>query len=169
MVDDKAPLRDDTQMMIGLINNTIQTVKQIAMDLRPPILDDLGLHEAIQWQGREFEKRTGIHFKSEVCLGYVELDIERSTAIFRIFQETLTNVLRHAKAKNINVRMQEKDAIVTVQIEDDGIGISPDQISDIHSLGILGMRERARAWKGDVNIEGTHNQGTIVTINIQRN
>jgi len=169
MVDDKAPLRDDTQMMIGLINNTIQTVKQIAMDLRPPILDDLGLHEAIQWQGREFEKRTGIHFKSEVCLDYVELDIERSTAIFRIFQETLTNVLRHAKAKNINVRMQEKDAIVTVQIEDDGIGISPDQISDIHSLGILGMRERARAWKGDVNIEGTHNQGTIVTINIQRN
>jgi signal transduction histidine kinase len=169
MVGDKAPLRGDTKMMLGLINNTIQTVKRIAMDLRPPILDDLGLHEAIQWQGREFEKRTGIHFKSEVCFGYVELDIERSTAIFRIFQETLTNVLRHAKAKNINVRMQEKDAIVTVQIKDDGIGINPDQISDFKSLGLLGMRERARAWKGDVNIEGTHNQGTIVTINIQRN
>jgi signal transduction histidine kinase len=169
MVGDKAPLRGDTKMMLGLINNTIQTVKRIAMDLRPPILDDLGLHEAIQWQGREFEKRTGIHFKFEVCFGYVELDIERSTAIFRIFQEALTNVLRHAKAKNINVRMQEKDAIVTVQIKDDGIGINPDQISDFKSLGLLGMRERARAWKGDVNIEGTHNQGTIVTINIQRN
>ena len=65
--------------------------------------------------------------------------------------------------------MQEKDAMVTVQIKDDGIGITPDQISDIKSLGLLGMRERARAWKGDVNIEGTHNQGTIVTINIQRN
>ena len=169
MVDDKAPLRDDTQMMLVLINNTIQTVKRIAMDLRPPILDDLGLHEAIEWQGREFEKRTGIHFESKVCFGNVELDIERSTAIFRIFQETLTNVLRHAKAKNINVLMQEKDAMVTVQIKDDGIGITPDQISDIKSLGLLGMRERARAWKGDVNIEGTHNQGTTVTINIQRN
>jgi len=169
MVDDKAPLRDDTQMMLVLINNTIQTVKRIAMDLRPPILDDLGLHEAIDWQGREFEKRTGIHFESEVCFGNVELDIERSTAIFRIFQETLTNVLRHAKAKNINVLMQEKDAMVTVQIKDDGIGITPDQISDIKSLGLLGMRERALAWRGDVNIEGTRNQGTTVTINIQRN
>ena len=169
MVDDKAPLRDDTQMMLVLINNTIQTVKRIAMDLRPPILDDLGLHEAIEWQGREFEKRTGIHFESKVCFGNVELDIERSTAIFRIFQETLTNVLRHAKAKNINVLMQEKDAMVTVQIKDDGIGITLDQISDIKSLGLLGMRERARAWKGDVNIEGNRNQGTTVTINIQRN
>ena len=169
MVADKAPLRSDTQMMLVLINNTIQTVKRIATDLRPPILDDLGLHEAIEWQGREFEKRTGIHFESEVCFGDLELDIERSTAIFRIFQETLTNVLRHAKAKNINVRIEEKDAMVTVQIKDDGIGITPDQISDIKSLGLLGMRERARAWKGDVNIEGTHNQGTIVTINIQRN
>jgi signal transduction histidine kinase len=169
MVDDKAPLHNDTQMMLALINNTIQTVKRIAMDLRPPILDDLGLHEAIEWQGREFEKRTGIHFKSKVCFGNVELDIERSTAIFRIFQETLTNVLRHAKAKNINVRIEEKDAMVTVQIKDDGIGITLDQISDIKSLGLLGMRERARAWKGDVNIEGNRNQGTTVTINIQRN
>jgi signal transduction histidine kinase len=169
MTDDKSSLRTDTQMMLLLVNNTIQTVKRIAMDLRPPILDDLGLHEAIQWQGREFEKRTGINFISEVGFGNIELDIERSTAIFRIFQETLTNILRHAKAKNINVLMHQKDAMVTVKIKDDGIGITSDQISDNKSLGILGMRERARAWKGDVNIQGTHDQGTTVTINIQRN
>ena len=169
MVNDKAPLRDDTQMMLILVNNTIQSVKRITTDLRPPILDDLGLHEAIEWQGREFEKRTGIHFESTVCFGNVELDIERSTAIFRIFQEALTNVLRHAKAKNINVLIQEKDAMVTVQIKDDGIGITSEQILDIKSLGLMGMRERARAWKGDVTIEGTRNQGTTVTINIQLN
>ena len=169
MIADKSSLRKDTQMMLLLIDNTIHTVKRIAMDLRPPILDDLGLHEAIQWQGREFEKRTGINFISEVCFGNIELDIERSTAIFRIFQETLTNILRHAKAKNINVLMHEKDAMVTVQIKDDGIGITSDQISDNKSLGLLGMRERARAWKGDVSIQGTHDQGTTVTINIQRN
>ena len=87
MIGDKSSLRKDTQMMLLLIDNTIHTVKRIAMDLRPPILDDLGLHEAIQWQGREFEKRTGINFISEVCFGNIELDIERSTAIFRIFQE----------------------------------------------------------------------------------
>ena len=169
MVNDKASFRNDTQMMLVLINNTIQTVKRIAMDLRPPILDDLGLHEAIEWQGHEFEKRTGIHFQFEICFGNVELDMERSTAIFRIFQETLTNILRHAKAKNINVRMQEKSGMVTVEIQDDGIGITLDQISDIKSLGLLGMRERAQAWKGDVQIQGTQNQGTTVTIDIQRN
>ena len=139
------------------------------MDLRPPILDDLGLHEAIEWQGHEFEKRTGIHFEFEISFGNVELDMERSTAIFRIFQETLTNILRHAKAKNINVRMQEKNGMVTVEIQDDGIGITLDQVSDSKSLGLLGMRERAGAWKGDVQIQGAQNQGTTVTINIQRN
>jgi signal transduction histidine kinase len=169
MTDDKSSLRKDTQMMLLLVDNTIQTVKNIAMDLRPPILDDLGLHEAIQWQGQEFERRTGINFISEVSFKNIELDIERSTAIFRIFQETLTNILRHAKAKNINVLMHEKDAMVTVQIKDDGIGITSDQISDNKSLGLLGMRERARAWKGDVSIQGAHDQGTTVTINIQRN
>jgi signal transduction histidine kinase len=169
MVNDKALLRNDTQMMLALINNTIQTVKRIAMDLRPPILDDLGLDEAILWQGHEFERRTGIHFDFEVCFGNVELDMDRSTAIFRIFQETLTNILRHAKAKNINVRMQEENDMVTVEIEDDGIGITQDQVSDNKSLGLLGMRERARAWDGDVNIRGMQDQGTTVTINIQRN
>jgi signal transduction histidine kinase len=169
MTDDKSSLRKDTQMMLLLVDNTIQTVKNIAMDLRPPILDDLGLHEAIQWQGQEFERRTGINFIFEVSFKNIELDIERSTAIFRIFQETLTNILRHAKAKNINVLMHEKDAMVTVQIKDDGIGITSDQISDNKSLGLLGMRERARAWKGDVSIQGAHDQGTTVTINIQRN
>ena len=168
MVDDKAPLRNDTQMMLVLINNTIQTVKKIAMDLRPPILDDLGLHEAITWQGSEFEKRTGINFNFEVYSGNLELDIERSTTLFRIFQETLTNILRHAKAKNINASMKEKDGTVTLQVSDDGIGIESDQILDIKSLGLLGMRERALVWQGDVDIQGVNNQGTTVTINIQR-
>jgi len=168
MVDDKAPLRNDTQMMLVLINNTIQTVKKIATDLRPPILDDLGLHEAITWQGSEFEKRTGINFNFELCSGNVELDIERSTTLFRIFQETLTNILRHAKAKNINATMKEKDGTVTLQVNDDGIGIESDQILDIRSLGLLGMRERALVWQGDVDIQGVNNQGTTVTINIQR-
>jgi signal transduction histidine kinase len=139
------------------------------MDLRPPILDDLGLREAIEWQGHEFEKRTGIHFTFEASQGNVEIDINRSTTIFRIFQETLTNVIRHAKAKNIIVQMTGKDDILTLRVKDDGIGIRPEQISDIRSLGLLGIRERALVWNGDVDIMGVHNQGTTVTINIQRN
>ncbi|HAK38378.1 MAG TPA: sensor histidine kinase [Nitrospina sp.] len=167
--DTNPPLSNDTRMMLELINNSIQAVKKIAMDLRPPILDDLGLREAIEWQGHEFEKRTGIHFTFEASQGNVEIDINRSTTIFRIFQETLTNVIRHAKAKNIIVQMTGKDDILTLRVKDDGIGIRPEQISDIRSLGLLGIRERALVWNGDVDIMGVHNQGTTVTINIQRN
>ena len=163
------PLSNDTQMMLELINNSIQAVKKIAMDLRPPILDDLGLHEAIEWQGQEFEKRTGIHFKFETSKDSVELDIDRSTTIFRIFQETLTNVIRHANAKNIIVQLTGKDNTLTLSVKDDGIGISPEQVSDIRSLGLLGIRERALVWNGNVDILGVHNQGTTVTIDIQRN
>ena len=167
--DANPPLSNDTRMMLELINNSIQAVKKIAMDLRPPILDDLGLREAIEWQGHEFEKRTGIHFTFEASQDNVEIDINRSTTIFRIFQETLTNVIRHAKAKNIIVQMTGKDDILTLRVKDDGIGIRPEQISDIRSLGLLGIRERALVWNGDVDIMGVHNQGTTVTINIQRN
>ena len=156
-------------MMLELINNSIQAVKKIAMDLRPPILDDLGLHEAIEWQGQEFEKRTGIHFKFETSRDSVELDIDRSTTIFRIFQETLTNIIRHANAKNIIVQLTGKDDTLTLCVKDDGVGISPEQVSDIRSLGLLGIRERALVWNGNVDILGVHNQGTTVTINIQQN
>ena len=169
LINDKASLHKDTQMMLTLVNNTIQTVKKIATDLRPPILDDLGLHEAIIWQGIEFERRTGISFDFEVPFGNVDLDIDRSTTIFRIFQETLTNVVRHAKAKNITVVMKEKDDVVTLEVKDDGIGIEPEQVSNIRSLGLLGMRERARVWRGNVDIQGIQDHGTTVTINIQRN
>ena len=168
MVGENTLLHKDIQMMLELINNTIHTVKKIGMELRPPILDDLGIYEAITWQGREFEKRTGIHFDFDVCFENIELDIERSTTIFRIFQETLTNIVRHSKAKNIYASIREENSTVTLEIKDDGVGIKSEQISNIRSLGLRGMRERALVWGGNVDITGVHKQGTTVIINIKK-
>jgi signal transduction histidine kinase len=152
--------------MTDLIDNTIQTVKRISADLRPPILDFLGVGEAIEWQGKEFEKRTNIKFKCEINLNSEEIDQNRATTLFRIFQETLTNISRHAEANNIFVNLSKKDKNFILIVEDDGIGITEEQVSNPKSLGILGMRERALVWGGTVEFLSQTNQGAKVVITI---
>ncbi len=139
-------LRSCTQMMLEVLNTTIQAGKKLVMDLRPPLLDDFGLPEAIEWQAIEFEMRTGIQCDIDFGKNYLVLDKDRSTTLFRIFQETLTNVTRHAKADKINISLTESNGDVTLQIRDNGIGISKKQISNLRSLGLLGIRERALVW-----------------------
>jgi signal transduction histidine kinase len=147
-------------------DEAIQTVKKIAMDLRPPILDDLGIAEAIKWQAKEFNNRTQIECKLVNDLNEFELDLERSTTLFRIFQETLTNIVRHAGATQVYVTLSKFNESITLQVRDNGCGISSEQVSNLRSLGILGMRERAMVWGGNVQIHGVPNTGTTVTINI---
>ena len=139
-------LRSCTQMMLEVLNTTIQAGKKLVMDLRPPLLDDFGLPEAIEWQAIEFEMRTGIQCDIDFGKNYLVLDKDRSTTLFRIFQETLTNVTRRAKADKINISLTESNGDVTLQIRDNGIGISKKQISNLRSLGLLGIRERALVW-----------------------
>ncbi|MCH8311498.1 MAG: GAF domain-containing protein [Nitrospinae bacterium] len=157
-----------TQMMLKVIDTTIQAGKKLVMDLRPPLLDDLGLPEAIEWQAQEYEKRTGIKCDIDLDNNNFVLDKDRSTTLFRIFQETLTNVTRHAKADKINISLTESNGDVTLQIRDNGIGISKKQISNLRSLGLLGIRERALVWGGKVDIIGVPDQGTTVTIKLKR-
>ena len=161
-------LRSYTQMMLEVLDTTIQAGKKLVMDLRPPLLDDFGLPEAIEWQAIEFEKRTGIQCDIDFGKNYLVLDKDRSTTLFRIFQETLTNVTRHAKADKINISLKESNGDVTLQIRDNGIGISKKQISNLRSLGLLGIRERALVWGGKVDIIGAPNEGTTITINLKR-
>jgi len=155
-----------TQRMLRLMDQTIQAVKRISTDLRPPILDVFGLAEAIEWQGKEFQARTGIRFEIEARPKKICLDQSRSTTVFRIFQEILTNVARHANAKKIHVNLTDKNDTLTLKVKDDGIGITRQQISDLKSLGILGMHERALAWGGTLDLQGAPNQGTVVTMGI---
>jgi signal transduction histidine kinase len=162
-----SPLRSYTQMMLEILDTTIQAGKKLVMDLRPPILDDFGLQEAIEWQAIEFENRTGIQCDIDFGKNYLVLDKDRSTTLFRIFQETLTNVTRHAKADKVKISLKNGDGSVTLQVRDNGIGISKQQIANRRSLGLLGIRERALVWGGKVDIMGTPNKGTTVIINIK--
>ncbi len=166
LVHKASDLRSFTQLISQLIDNSIQMGKKLAMDLRPPILDELGLTEAIEWQTREFEKRTGIQCQMSLDRHCQSLDKERATTLFRIFQETLTNVTRHANANRIWVELFDRNGQVTLKVKDNGIGITSDQISNLRSLGLLGIRERTLVWGGEVDIEGTPDAGTTVTIRI---
>jgi signal transduction histidine kinase len=130
------------------------------------MLDDLGITAAIEWQAEELQKRTGV--KCELMLGSedITLDQARSTAIFHIFQEALTNVARHAKATSVKASLKEKDGNLVLQVIDDGVGITEEQISDPKSLGLIEMRERVYPFGGMVKISGIPGKGTAVTASI---
>src|SRR6185295_3280042 len=147
-------LHGKTQSMCGLIDSAIQTVRKIASGLRPEILDEMGLVAAIDWQAKDFQKRTGIRTRVELPPEGIKLDLERSTTTFRIFQEILTNVARHAHATRVEVKFDITDAHMTLEVADNGVGI-PEAKLNGKSLGLLGIQERALHLNGDVAISGT--------------
>ena len=152
--------------MIVLIDTTVQTIRRIASELRPRILDDLGLPAAIDWQTQQFQARTCIISNVESSLETVNLTREQSTAVFRILQEALTNVLRHAHATRVEISMTQQREEFVLTIRDDGAGITAGGRDEVHSLGILGMEERAHLAGGTLEIGGAEDGGTIVTVRI---
>ena len=159
-------LRDKIGMMVGLIDTTIHAVRRISSELRPPILDDLGLVAAIEWQTQQFQARTGILCRYDSSGEHLDLDQEQSTAIFRIFQEALTNVLRHAQATRVDVTLEEEEAELVLKIRDNGRGITAGEQGGPLALGLLGMRERAHLIRGRVDLTGIREQGTTVTLRV---
>ncbi len=152
--------------MEGLIDQTLETARRVSADLRPAILDDLGLGAAIQWQSREFEKRTGISCKLELPNERPRLPAQAAVALFRIVQEALTNVARHAGARRVEIRLEVTGEASTLTVTDDGRGASGDELGRPSSLGVLGMRERALVLGGSVTITGTAGAGTTVVARI---
>ena len=132
--------------MSTMIDATVHAVRRISSQLRPRLLDDLGLSAAIEWQAREFEQRSGIDCDVRSEPDDIVLDPASSTALFRIFQETLTNVARHAGASRVDALIRINAGEVELVVVDDGAGITPEQASNPRSLGIVGMRERAYRW-----------------------
>jgi len=163
---DQKSLLEKTESMSKLIDATIQTVQRLSARLRPGLLDDLGLAAAIEWQAKEFENRTGT--KCELTLGFDDIPLDRdlSTAIFRIFQETLTNVARHANATSVKTSLKEEPGKLVLEVTDNGKGITENQISDPKSFGLIGIRERARFFNGEVKISGIGGEGTMVRVGI---
>ena len=162
----KDELNARTEKMIELVNSSIQTVKRISTELRPGILDDLGLFPAIEWQVEEFQNRTGINCQLEIE-GEMNLsEDEVSIAVFRIFQETLTNITRHANATQTVIKLFCSDKYLTLEVRDNGKGISAEQLYGPRSLGILGMRERVHILRGEFEISGEASGGTKVQVKI---
>jgi PAS domain S-box-containing protein len=157
---------EKTKSMSKLVDTAIQTVQRISAELRPGILDDLGLAAALEWQVGEFEKLTEIKCEFPSKPRDIVLDQDRSTAIFRIFQETLTNVVRHANATKVKVGLKEESGKIVLRVRDNGKGIGDKQISDPKAFGIIGMRERVRPWRGEVKISGSPGKGTTVVVSI---
>jgi two-component system, NarL family, sensor histidine kinase UhpB len=158
--------RIQTEEMISVIDATIQSAKKIAFELRPRILDDLGLFPAIQLQVEEFNKRSDIHCRLVIDSPPAELNPDKSIAVYRIVQEALTNILRHSGAANAMVRIRSQKSVLTITITDNGIGLTEKKLRESQSLGILGMNERASLLDGTLKITGKENKGTKVELTV---
>jgi two-component system sensor histidine kinase UhpB len=152
--------------LMKLDDRAINALRRIASELRPSILDDLGLVAAIEWQSQQFQKRTGIVCVCDCFLKEDELTAEQSTAVFRILQEALTNVLRHAQATRVDIKLDEENNYFSLSISDNGKGITECEKSEQLSLGILGMRERAHLIGAEIDIKGVAGKGTVVTVRV---
>jgi PAS domain S-box-containing protein len=159
-------LREKFQTPMKLADLAITAIRRIASELRPSVLDDLGLVAAIEWQGQQFQSRTGIVCVCDCSLEKVELNEEQSTAVFRILQEALTNVLRHSHATKVDIKINKEKGYFVLSVSDNGKGITESVKSEQQSLGILGMRERAHLIGGKIGIKGVEGEGTVVTVRV---
>jgi len=164
--EDQKPVLEKIREMSNLTGTTLKIVQRISTELRPGLLDDLGLVAAIEWQAEEFQNKTGVKCKLTVNAEDIVVDGKRASALFRIFQETLTNVARHAQATRVTVSLKEKDGNLDLIVRDNGKGITKEQISDPKSFGLIGIRERVHPWEGEVEISGKSSKGTMVRVRI---
>jgi signal transduction histidine kinase len=151
---------------LSLIDDIIQIVRRIASGLRPTVLDHLGLTAAIEWQTKDFRKRTGIRCEVSMAGEVPILDQERTTAVFRIFQELLTNVARHANATRVEIELRFESDTLILSVNDNGKGIANTSVRSPKSLGLLGMRERILAFGGEMEIAGSRSNGTRAKVSI---
>jgi signal transduction histidine kinase len=159
-------LRTKVASAMQLVDDMIVTLRRIASDLRPQTLDDLGLSAAIEWQAQDFQNRTSIRCRVTLPQEPLVLDIERSTAIFRIFQESLTNVARHAQATRVEARLEKDVTQIRLQVSDNGKGFDLEEVKGRKSLGLVGMQERALLLNGVIKLESVPGEGTIMSLSI---
>jgi signal transduction histidine kinase len=157
-------LLDKVATMRQLVDATVQVVRRISTGMRPGILDDMGLVAAIGWQANEFQKRMGIRCRVELPAAPLEADSALSTAVFRIFQEVLTNISRHARASSVSVRLEVERSRLMLTVKDDGVGIAASAVRAPASMGLLGMQERAQQFGGELRVRGIRGRGTTVTL-----
>ena len=159
-------LREQIQEIEGRIGDTMRSVRKICRKLRPPVLDDFGLPTAIEWHLREFEERTRISCKATIDEEMPDLEKERGLVIFRIYQEAMINIFRHANATRVEVTLKRHKNHFVLKVKDNGKGITAEQIASSLSFGILGIRERVRFWGGKSQFDGVPGKGTTIKVSI---
>ena len=157
-------IQEQIPLMLEAIDETVQIVRKISTELRPGILDDLGLAAAIEWQAKDFQKRSGVLCILDITEEDLDVGREQATAVFRIFQEIVTNIARHSKAEKVWIHLHAQDGMVVLEVEDNGVGISPEALSRYGALGLVGIRERAAIFGGEVEIGGIPGKGTTVIV-----
>ncbi len=161
---DEGPLREKTDSMLGLIDTIIDNIWRISYELRPSILDELGLIPAIEWYINETEKKSGISCSFSRDLDDIEIEEKKSLSIYRIVQESLTNLVRHSRASDAEVELVKTAGHLKLTISDNGTGITDEQLNDRKSFGIIGMKERVNSMGGEITITGKPGRGTRVEV-----
>ncbi len=164
--DEQQPLKEKVESIVGDLNDTIQVVKRITAQLRPVILDNQGLVPALRYEIQEFKKRTGIECNITIEPPELTTDKDYSTVIYRILQESLTNIKKHARASKVVISLKAGQKQLVLQVQDNGIGITKEQTERTGAYGILGMRERILHLDGEIKIQGAQGQGTQLSVTI---
>ena len=159
---------DKIRSMVEQIDTTISSVQRLVTELRPAVLDDLGLVAAVEWQCQDFQKRTGIPCTCVTNADDIAMEPERATALFRICQEALTNTARHARATAVTIKLESRSDFLQLVVADNGVGIPDTKVSNRRSLGLLGMRERVALFGGEITFQGNPGKGTTVTASLPR-
>ncbi|MEI6277071.1 MAG: PAS domain S-box protein [Prolixibacteraceae bacterium] len=164
-IKDNALSKQKVDKAISLVDSTIKTVQKLTSELRPQMLDELGLASAIEWQSHEFRKRTGIKCRLKL-VDIDDLTDKVAISLFRIFQASLTNIMLHAKAKSVSVKLGIKGGKLQLIVKDDGRGITPEQLNSSKSFGIIGMRERVNQINGKIEFRTKENSGTEIKVTV---
>ncbi len=159
-------LTDRCEAMEVLLSDTITAVRELTGRLRPPVLDDLGLAAAVDWQVKDLARRTRITWRTDIEQSPIRLTEGVQTAVFRIFQETATNIVRHAEAQHVDISLRLDWSELALDVRDDGVGISSDSLDNDQSVGLIGMRERAAEFGGSISIQRGAEGGTLVELRV---
>ncbi len=166
---DKTIFENEIQSMNEMIEHSVRRLKKLISELRPEVLDNLGLIPAVEWLVEQFISRSGIKVNYSPKIKNIDLPKDKQLNIYRIIQESLTNVLRHSQANEINLNIFESDNNICIEIKDNGRGFSPDNLDPLHSIGITGMKERALTFGAKLKIESLPGSGTSVLLSVPKN
>ncbi len=164
--DESGQLKGKIQEMIDIIVGTVRAVQRISSELRPSMLDELGLGATLRWYVEQFQERSGIRCQAAIAIDTVVMDNDHATAVYRILQEALTNISRHSYADEVTLRVLVEDGCLTMAIRDNGRGIDHNEVDMSRSFGLLGMQERAGALGGSLEIDSKPGEGTQLVLNM---